>query len=780
MSRTASGEEIRTAFKRLAMEFHPDRNPGNPAAEDRFKEVAEAYDVLSDAEKRARYDHFGHGQQGFDPFAGFGGAATINDIFGEIFGEVFGAHRRGQRRSRGADLRYNLELDLEQAAFGATSRIEIQRPKRCETCHGSGAKPGTHPRQCTTCGGTGEIRRPAGLLRHVPHLRPVPRRGEGHHRPLPRLRRGRRRGREVAVDVQVPPGVDSGTRLKLRGEGELAPSPSGEPGDLYVVIEVRDHPIFQRQDTEVVCDLPVSIAQAALGTSVDVPTLDGAHKLKIPAGTQPGKTFRLKGKGIAPLGGGSRGDQHVRRSRWRSPPSSPRSSGSCSRSSPPCRERRPTRRPAGSGARCPRSSASSRTPVSMRLSLPAALAVILADGLRHDPIRPARRPPPGGLAPAPVATAPSAAAASELSRLRAAPASTPPARSAEAFEKLARAFPTSAEAPEALDEAARAWMRAKQPARAAAAWAELLSRYPLSPRADEARIRYGLAEVEAGRPARACRHCSRPGSETPPAAAGQPGAPHRRRGRGRGELAALRPAGAPRRFPTFRPPSSERETARVLDIVATRLSPQEVEALAAEVPKDGAVGVALAARAAAKTAGRRRRDRRGGARSPASSRPGARPSSRAWRWPSRRAARSGWSRRTRAGSPTAPPRRSPSSPPRGPWPSWAASPTPRPSGPPPRPSRQGVPLLSLSKVEGVAEGRPYVFRLMLTARAQAQALADLAVQRRGLRAGGGPLPGDPLRHRAPGRPSASRSRPGAARCRAPSATRGTGPTLHPW
>lgn len=313
VSRSASGEEIRTAFKRLAMEYHPDRNPGNPAAEDRFKEVAEAYDVLSDPEKRARYDHFGHGGgPGFDPFAGFGGAASINDIFGEIFGEVFGAHRRGQRRARGADLRYNLELDLEQAAFGTTARIEIQRPRRCEPCKGSGAKPGTQPRTCPTCGGAGEIRLQQGFFAISRTCGQC--RGEGKvvAEKCPTCNGAGGVAVKAAVDVKVPPGVDAGTRLKLRGEGEPAPSPSGEPGDLYVVIEVREHPIFQRQDTEVICELPVSIVQAALGASVEVPTLDGPHKLKIPAGTQPGKTFRLKGKGIAPLGGGGRGDQHVR------------------------------------------------------------------------------------------------------------------------------------------------------------------------------------------------------------------------------------------------------------------------------------------------------------------------------------------------------------------------------------------------------------------------------------------------------------------------------------
>ena len=306
VERTASGDEVRTAFRKLAMEFHPDRNPGNHAAEERFKEVAEAYDALSDPEKRARYDRFGS-SQGFDPFAGFGGATSIN----EIFGEVFGAHRRGQRRARGADLRYNLQLSFEQAAFGATSRIELQRPRRCETCKGSGAKPGTQPRQCPTCRGSGEIRVQQGFFAISRTCGQC--RGEGKiitDRCTPCGGAGGI-AEKSSVDVKVPPGVDTGTRLKLRGEGEPAPSPSGEAGDRYVVVEVREHSIFRRQDTEVVCELPISIAQASLGSTVDVPTLDGPHKLKIPAGTQPGKTFRLKGKGIAPLGGGSRGDQHV-------------------------------------------------------------------------------------------------------------------------------------------------------------------------------------------------------------------------------------------------------------------------------------------------------------------------------------------------------------------------------------------------------------------------------------------------------------------------------------
>jgi len=309
--REASAEQIRSAFKRLAMEFHPDRNPGNPQAEDRFKEVAEAYDVLCDPEKRERYDRFGHSNGFQSPFDGFAGAGSINEIFGDIFGEMFGGGRRQRARSRGADLRYHLEISFEEAAFGNVARIEIPRPKRCESCRGSGAKPGTQPRTCPTCGGSGEIRLSQGffaIARTCHHCN-----GEGRIvvERCPDCGGAGGVAEKVKVEVKVPPGVDTGTRLKLRGEGEPAPTPSGEPGDLYVVIQVREHPIFQRQDTEVICELPVSVAQAALGATVEVPTLDGPYKLKIPAGTQPGKTFKLKGKGIPALGGGGRGDQHV-------------------------------------------------------------------------------------------------------------------------------------------------------------------------------------------------------------------------------------------------------------------------------------------------------------------------------------------------------------------------------------------------------------------------------------------------------------------------------------
>jgi len=364
----------------------------------------------------------------------------------------------------------------------------------------------------------------------------------------------------------------------------------------------------------------------------------------------------------------------------------------------------------------------------MRLSLPVALAVVLATACATS--RPAAPPPPGGLAAAPVATAPSAAAASELSRLRAAPASAPPGKSAEAFEKLARTWPTSAEAAEALDEAARAWMRAKQPARAAADWAELLSRYPLSPRADEARIRYGLAEIEAGHTDLGVPTLNAIWGQTPPAKRGNLAL----RVADSAEAAGNWPLAARWRteaIPYLPPAEGQRETARVLDIVTTKLSPQEVEALAAELPREGAIGAALAARAAVKT------------RVVAGMVGVAVPLTGKFK---------AWGEAVLQGVALAIPEG-------GPVRVVAKDTRGEPDGAADAVSQlaaegavaivggvtnaeaqraaaasqqEGVPLLSLSKVEGITEGRPYVFRLMLTARAQAQALADLAVERRRL------------------------------------------------
>lgn len=314
IGRDADEGAIKTAYRKLAHQYHPDKNGGSKEAEEKFKEASEAYSVLSDADKRARYDRFGHQNgQGFEDF-GFGAGATINDIFGDIFGEMFGGgqQRRQRGRTRGADLRYHLEIGFEEAAFGTSARITIPRPRTCEPCKGTGAKPGTAPRTCPTCGGSGEIRLAQGffaIARTCHHCGGTGRviaekcascGGAGATR------------EQATVEVKVPPGVDTGTRLKLSAEGEPAPVAGGMPGDLYVVLQVRDHPIFRREDTEVLCELPISFAQAALGAQLDVPTLDGPTKLKIPAGTQNGKVFRIKGKGVPALQGGGRGDQHVR------------------------------------------------------------------------------------------------------------------------------------------------------------------------------------------------------------------------------------------------------------------------------------------------------------------------------------------------------------------------------------------------------------------------------------------------------------------------------------
>jgi molecular chaperone DnaJ len=316
VERSADEQALKTAYRKLAHQYHPDKNPGDRAAEERFKEVSEAYGVLSDPDKRARYDRFGHanGQNPFEDAFGFGGAgATINDIFGDIFGEMFGGGRARQRaRSRGSDLRYHLEVSFEEAAFGTTARIQVPRPRACETCRGSGAKPGTGPRACPTCGGTGEIRLTQGffsIARTCHHCQGA---GRVIVEKCETCGGAGARREEVTLEVAIPPGVDTGTRIRSAGNGEPAPSAGGQPGDLYVVVQVRPHAIFAREGTEVLCEMPISIAQAALGASIEVPTLDGPAKLKIPAGTQSGKVFRLKGRGIPVLQGSGRGDQHVR------------------------------------------------------------------------------------------------------------------------------------------------------------------------------------------------------------------------------------------------------------------------------------------------------------------------------------------------------------------------------------------------------------------------------------------------------------------------------------
>jgi molecular chaperone DnaJ len=316
VGRDADAAGLKTAYRKLAHQFHPDKNPGDKAAEERFKELTEAYAVLSDQEKRARYDRFGHaggGGSASDPF-GFGmGGASINDIFGDIFGEVFGGGggRRARQRARGEDYRYHLELTLEEAAFGATKRLRIPRPRPCEPCRGSGAKAGTSPRTCPTCGGSGEVRLTQGffaIARTCHHCQGA---GRVIVEKCPACGGAGATRDEVDVEVAIPPGVDTGTRVRSTGDGGPPPTPGGQAGDLYVVIQVKDHPLFRREGTELVCELPVSFSQAALGATLEVPTLEGPHKLKLPAGTQSGTALKVRGKGVPGLNGGGRGDLHV-------------------------------------------------------------------------------------------------------------------------------------------------------------------------------------------------------------------------------------------------------------------------------------------------------------------------------------------------------------------------------------------------------------------------------------------------------------------------------------
>jgi molecular chaperone DnaJ len=323
LSKSASADEIKKAYRKKAVQYHPDKNPGNKEAEEKFKEATEAYSVLSDADNRARYDRFGHAafSQGAGGGGGFqGDFSGFEDIFGDIFGSFFGGGsmggadgRQGARGRTGRDLRYDLELSFEEAAFGCEREVTLSRRAKCDECSGSGAAAGSSRERCSTCDGAGQVRMQQGfftLARTCSSCNGV---GEVVRNPCKVCSGSGLKSRESKLKVRIPPGVDSGQRLKMRGEGE--PGVGGGPnGDLYVQIVVREHPIFQRQDSEVVCEFPLSYSTAVLGGEIEVPSLDGKVKLKIPAGTPSGKVFRLKGKGIPVLGSGSqrRGDQHVR------------------------------------------------------------------------------------------------------------------------------------------------------------------------------------------------------------------------------------------------------------------------------------------------------------------------------------------------------------------------------------------------------------------------------------------------------------------------------------
>ncbi len=312
--RGAAMDDIKKAYRKLAVKYHPDMNPGDSDAEEKFKEAAEAYGVLSDEEKRARYDRYGHagtaGMSGFDPnqFADFGD--ILGDLFG--FGDFFGGgnRRRGNRAARGNDLRYDLTLDFEEAVFGKDITLTIPRVVGCTVCSGNGAKPGTHPVTCSGCVGRGQIRYSQGFFAVARTCPQCGGAGRVIKEPCTNCNGAGRVREEKQISVKIPPGVDDGSRLRVGGEGEGGVN-GGPAGDLYVFLSVREHETFQRRDYDIHSDQSISMTQAALGAELPTATLDGPETLKVPSGTQPGQVFRLRGKGVQFLQGSGRGDHYV-------------------------------------------------------------------------------------------------------------------------------------------------------------------------------------------------------------------------------------------------------------------------------------------------------------------------------------------------------------------------------------------------------------------------------------------------------------------------------------
>lgn len=299
LARNASSAEIKKAYRRLAMQYHPDRNP-DKTAEEKFKQIKEAYEVLSDDQKRAAYDQFGHA--GVDGAAGGGGAGfgDFSDVFGDIFGDIFGGARggnRGPQAERGADLRYHLELTLEQAAKGTTIEIEVPTLASCDSCHGSGAAPGATPVTCSTCDGMGQVRMQQGFFTIQQTCPNCHGQGKIIEKPCQKCRGQGRIRQSKTLSVKIPPGVDTGDRIRLSGEGE-AGLRGGPTGDLYVQVSIKPHAIFERRGNDLYCEIPVSFVVAALGGEVEAPTLEGKVNLKVPSETQSGKILRLRGKGV--------------------------------------------------------------------------------------------------------------------------------------------------------------------------------------------------------------------------------------------------------------------------------------------------------------------------------------------------------------------------------------------------------------------------------------------------------------------------------------------------
>jgi molecular chaperone DnaJ len=321
VERNASEEEVKRAYRRLAVKFHPDKNPDDPHAEEKFKELGEAYDVLMDADKRAAYDRFGHAAFASGG-AGFGGFHDPFDIFREVFGgggfgggifETFfgGTGARAEGRQRGSDLRYDMQIGLEEAAFGVEKEIEIEKLDTCDKCHGSGGEPGSRTINCPTCGGRGQVISSRGFF-HVSQTCPRCRgAGEIIEKPCPKCHGEGRVEKLSRVKLKIPAGIREGSRLRSSHNGE-AGIRGAPPGDLYVVIHIKEHKVFQRENDDLYCEVPIAFSLAALGGEVDVPTLEGKAHLKVPAGTQSGQMFKLRGKGITNVNGRGRGDLFAR------------------------------------------------------------------------------------------------------------------------------------------------------------------------------------------------------------------------------------------------------------------------------------------------------------------------------------------------------------------------------------------------------------------------------------------------------------------------------------
>lgn len=308
VDKEVSEKDLKKAYRRVAMKYHPDRNPDDKEAEGKFKEASEAYEILSDAQKRAAYDQYGH--DGVDPQMGGGaGFGNFSDIFGDVFGDIFGGggSRGGRGPQRGSDLQYTLQITLEQAVKGTTAKIKVPTLVTCRTCDGTGAKAGSQPVTCTTCGGVGQVRMQQGFFSVQQTCPTCHGRGKIIKDPCEACHGQGRVEETKTLSVKVPPGVDTGDRIRLSGEGEAGPA-GGVPGDLYVQVSVKQHDIFERDGANLHCEVPINFVDAVLGGELEVPTLDGRVKLKVPAETQTGKLFRLRGKGVTPVRSSTQGD----------------------------------------------------------------------------------------------------------------------------------------------------------------------------------------------------------------------------------------------------------------------------------------------------------------------------------------------------------------------------------------------------------------------------------------------------------------------------------------